>query len=138
VLPDGLFSPWHIMLLGHSGSSYQYHYTKPVAVLSNAASFSATDGFLSAFADLPHVALIGQPSSGGSGAPQRFELPNSGIQIALSSMASFRPNGKLYDGNGIDVDINIMPAVSDFLGKTDAALRRATEWIIGSQNESLE
>jgi len=138
VLPDGLFSPWHIMLLGHSGSSYQYHYTKPVAVLGNAASFSATDGFLSAFADLSHVALIGQPSSGGSGATQRFKLPNSGIQIALSSMASFRPNGKLYDGNGIDVDINIMPAASDFLGKTDAALRRATEWVTDSQNESLE
>lgn len=113
------------MVLGHSMSFQQYFYRQPVVVLCNAASFSATDGFLSVFADLPQVTLIGQPSSGGSGAIQNFDLPQSGIRIALSSMASFRPNGMLYDGNGIDVDIRISPAPNDFLGKTDAVLKRA-------------
>ncbi len=124
-LPQNQFSPWHFMVLGHSMSSQQYFYRQPVVVLCNAASFSATDGFLSVFADLPKVTLIGQPSSGGSGAIQNFDLPQSGIRIALSSMASFRPNGMLYDGNGIDVDIRISPAPNDFLGKTDAVLKRA-------------
>ncbi len=54
---------------------------------------------------------------------------NSGIKILLSSMVSFRPNGKLFDGNGIEVDFTVMPAPGDFLGRSDAVLDRALEWI---------
>ena len=50
-------------------------YDKPVVVLCNAGSFSATDGFLSAMADLPQVTIVGEPSGGGSGATRRFNLP---------------------------------------------------------------
>jgi hypothetical protein len=132
-LPKNQFSPWHFMVLGKSKSPRQYFYPKTVVVLCNVGSFSATDVFLSAFADLPQVTLIGQPSSGGSGSKQIFDLPHSGIQIALSSMASFRQNGKLLDGNGVDVDIKILPTPSDFLGKTDVVLSRAIKWITHSQ-----
>jgi C-terminal processing protease CtpA/Prc len=128
-LPRWKFSAWHFMLLGRSGNARQYHYQKPVAVLSNSASFSATDGFLSAFSDLPGVILIGEASAGGSGATQHFSLPNSGIEITLSSMASFRPNGKLFDGNGIEVDIPVMPTPDDFLGRSDTVIDRAIKWI---------
>lgn len=134
--PKGKFSAWHYMVLGKSGDTRQYHYQKPVVVLSNAASYSATDGFLSAFSNLPGVVLIGQPSSGASGATQQFTLQNSGIRIALSSMASFRPNGKLFDGNGIEVDIPIKPAPRDFLGRSDVVLDRAKEWIKQATEQS--
>jgi hypothetical protein len=130
LFPMEKFSSWHFMVLGKSGDSRQYHYSKPVAVLSNAASFSATDGFLSAFADLPEVVLIGQASSGGSGTTRYFTLPNSGIEVLLSTMISFRPNGKLYDGNGIEVDIPAMPATGDFLCCTDAVLDFAHSWLV--------
>ena len=129
-LPSLQFSDWHFMMLGKSGDNRQYYYKKPVAVLADAASFSATDGFLSAFADLPGVMLIGQPSAGGSGATESFLLPNSGIQVALSSMASFRPNGRMYDGHGIEVDIAVKPRVDDFLGKSDTVLARAVDWLL--------
>ena len=128
-VPEGKFSAWHFMVLGRSGDARQYHYRKPVAVLSNAASFSATDGFLSAFSDLPVVTIIGQASGGGSGATRYFTLPNSGIKILLSTMVSFRPNGKLFDGNGVEVDIPVSPAPDDFLGHSDAVLDRAIERI---------
>ncbi len=128
-LPKGKFSAWHFTLLGRSGDARQYHYQKPVTVLLDAASFSASDGFLSAFADLPNVSLIGQPSSGGSGATRKFRLPNSGIEIALSSMASFRPNGKLFEGNGIEADILVKPTPGDFLGRSDKVLDEALKWI---------
>lgn len=129
-LPKDKFSAWHFMILGKSGNPAQYHYNKPVVVLSNAESFSATDGFLSAFSDLPNVTVIGQASAGGSGATQSFILPNSNIQIKLSSMASFRPNGMLFDGNGINVDIPIMPAPEDFLGHSDRVLEKAIDFIL--------
>lgn len=129
-LPKDKFSAWHFMILGKSGNPAQYHYNKPVVVLSNAESFSATDGFLSAFSDLPNIRVIGQASAGGSGASQSFILPNSNIQIKLSSMASFRPNGMLFDGNGINVDIPIMPAPEDFLGRSDRVLEKAIDFIL--------
>ena len=128
-LPANKFSDWHYMLLGKVANLDQFYYNKPVVVLSNPASFSATDGFLSAFSDLPQVTLIGQASAGGSGATQNFRLPYSGIEVALSSMASFRPNGKLYDGNGVEVDIQVMPELSDYLGDSDAQLQQAIDWI---------
>jgi len=135
--PEGKFSEWHYMVLsrGHSRSLLQrvfgrrrapeyFHYDKPVVVLCNAGSFSASDGFLSAFADLPQVTLVGEPSAGGSGATRRFKLPNSHIIVALSSMASFRANGKLFDGNGVEVDIHAKPDLRDFTMGTDSVLQR--------------
>ena len=80
-------------------------------------------------ADIPGVILLGEPSGGGSGATRRFTLPESGIRIALSSMASFRPNGKLFDGNGVEVDIEMKPTIRDFLGKSDTVRRKAIELI---------
>ncbi len=135
-LPQDKFSSWHFMLLGNSDDARQYYYRKPVAVLVNAGSFSATDGFLSAFSDLPAVKLIGQASSGGSGATRFFTLPNSEIEILLSTMVSFRPNGKLFDGNGIQVDIPVRPAPGDFLCCSDATRDRAKEWLMQA-NEQL-
>jgi hypothetical protein len=128
-VPKGKFSAWHFMVLRKSGDARQYHYRKPVVVLSNARSFSAADGFLSSFSDLPGVTILGQASAGGSGATQYIILPNSGIKISKSSMVSFRPDGKLFDGNGIEVDVAVMPLPSDFLGRSDAVLDRAVDWI---------
>src|SRR5206468_1219273 len=106
-----------------------FYYNKPVVVLSNAGSFSAGDGFVNAFGDLPQVTVVGEPSAGGSGATRTFRLPNTGVGIALASMASFRPNGKLFDGNGIEVDITLGPALEDFTTGTDRVLARAVEVI---------
>jgi hypothetical protein len=138
--PAGKFSEWHYMVLSRDrGKSLGlgivanvlgrerefFHYSKPVVVLSNAGSFSATDGFLSAFADLPQVTIVGEPSGGGSGATRRFQLPNTGVMIALSSMASFRANGKLFDGNGVEVDVIAKPRIADYFSDdADSVLER--------------
>ena len=117
------------MILDKQPQNAGTYYSAQVVVLANAGSFSATDGFLSAFADLEQVTIVGLPSAGGSGATKRFELPHSGIRIGLSSMASYRPNGRLYDGNGIEVDIRAEPTISDYLGETDTALAKALSLI---------
>ena len=132
--PVDLFSDWHYMVLEKTPDVSQYHYKKNVVVLCNAGAFSATDGFLSGMADIPGVTLLGEPSGGGSGATRRFVLPASGIRIALSSMASFRPNGKLFDGNGVEVDIKMKPTVNDFLGKSDTVRTKAIELIMSQSN----
>jgi C-terminal processing protease CtpA/Prc len=80
---------------------------------------------------LPQVTIVVDPSAGGSGATRQFRLPNTGLLIALSSMASFRPNGKLFDGNGIEVDVAVKPRIEDYISNVDTVLERG----IGVINE---
>ena len=90
-------------------------------------NFSASDIFLGAFKGWRNVTLVGTPSGGGSGRYQSYRLENSKLEIRLSSMASFRPDGRLYDGNGIQPDIYVEPIPTDFIGKTDFMLEKAIE-----------
>jgi hypothetical protein len=142
--PEGKFSDWHFMILsrersGRGDSSRTspaggrakdyFFYGKPVVVLSNAGSFSATDGFLNAFADLPQVTIVGEPSGGGSGATRQFQLPRTRVVVALSSMASFRPSGKLFDGHGIEVEVAAKPVIEDYTTDADSVLARGIDVI---------
>jgi hypothetical protein len=74
---------------------------RPVAVLTDEGCFSSCDIFLGAVRLAPQVSLIGTPSAGGSGRSRDFMLPGSRLTVVLSTMASFQPNGELYDGIGI-------------------------------------
>lgn len=135
--PREHFSEWHYFVISPTHDQRYYHYTKPVVVLMDRWNFSACDIFLGAFKGLRNITLMGQPSGGGSGCYQIYRLRNSHIRIHLSSMASFQPNGKLYDGNGIQPDIVIEPVPTDFIGRTDSFLDRAIE-LINSKNISLQ
>lgn len=127
TLPQNEFSQWHYLVLTHLKQSDYFYYDRPVIVLMNTTNYSATDIFLGAFITRPNVTLMGTPSGGGSGRYQSYRLRHSFIKIHLSSMASFQPNGKLYDGNGIQPDFIIEPIPTDFIGKTDSILQAAIQ-----------
>jgi len=129
VLPDKQFSDWHYFVIGPSRDKGTYYYKKPVIILMGTANYSASDIFLGAFKGHNNVTLMGTPSGGGSGRYQKYRLKNSLIGIRLSSMASFLPDGKLYDGNGIEPDVYIEPIPTDFIGKTDSVLQAAIQRI---------
>ena len=126
-LPQGQFSEWHYFVIGPSTAPGYYHYAEPVVVLMDSANFSATDIFLGAFKGHPNIALMGTPSGGGSGRTQKTWLANSDISVRLSSMASFRTNGLLYEGRGIQPDIVMEPEPGYFIGQSDATLKAAIE-----------
>ncbi len=65
-LPIGQFSDWHYMALDRLTDVDIYHYDKPVVVLMNGKSFSATDIFLAGLKGMKNVTLLGTPSAGGS------------------------------------------------------------------------
>ena len=133
-VPDG-FSQWHALLLDGTGHPEEFPYLREVVILSDAGCFSATDIFLGALELLPRVTLMGTASSGGSARSQEFTLPLSLIEVKCASMASFRPNGKLYDGRGIEVDIEIEPDPSYFIaGGEDRVLDAAVAHLV-SQNK---
>ncbi len=123
--PAADFSAWHWLVLARAANPRAYAYGKPLVILLDGGCFSATDVFLAAFAGRPGVTLLGTPSSGGSGRARAFRLANSGIGVRLSSMASFRPDGRAYDGSGIEPDVLVQPAAEDFLGRGDAQLAAA-------------
>ena len=117
------FSKWHYSVVSPNNK----YYNKPVFVIMDGGNFSASDIFLAAFKDSKNITLIGQKSSGGSGFTAINFLENSGILYLLSRMASFQPNGRLYDGNGVIPDIEIKEKLNN-IGK-DIALKEAIQMI---------
>ena len=129
-VPGAGFSAWHYLVLDRTGDAGEYFYDRPVVVLSDSGCFSATDIFLGALAERPRITLLGSASAGGSARSQRYRLPNSGIEITCASMASFRPDGRMYDGRGIEVDIELNSEPVDFLiNGGDAVLDAACAYI---------
>ena len=125
--PEENFSAWHYLVISRGDAE---PYTAPVVVLLDSSGLSATDIFLGALATLPNVTLMGEASSGGSANTEEVRLPNTNLRVKLASMASFRPNGRLYDGRGVEPDIAVQPAPSFFLqGGEDVVLERAVEML---------
>ena len=122
-LPPG-FSAWHYMVV--RGGDHPA-YDGPVILLTDSGCFSATDIFVGAFKGRPNVTVMGTATSGGSGRTQSYTLAHSRLRLRLSSMASFQPNGRLYDTNGIAPDIEVPIKPTDLIGKTDSALDAALE-----------
>jgi len=123
--PKGRFSKWHVMVLDRSGAQRPFLYRERVVILMNAGCYSATDIFLGALKGLEGVTLMGTPSGGGSGRTRGYRLANSRLEVRLSSMASFQPSGRLYDGNGVAPDIVVKPARGDWIGRGDRILDAA-------------
>jgi hypothetical protein len=125
--PAGRFSAWHYFLLERSDPRVPAHYAAPVVVLMDEGCFSATDIFLGAMKGWRNVTLLGTQSGGGSGRARSQDLEHSGIRFQVSSMASFRPDGRLYDGRGIEPDVVVEPTLDDLLGRTDSQLQAACQ-----------
>jgi hypothetical protein len=123
-LPENEFSEWCYLVLERERSQAPIT-AGAVVVLLDGGCFSATDIFLGALAQLPNVTLLGTPSGGGSGRAVGHVLAHSRLEVQLSSMVSFLPDGTLYDGAGIQPDVHVEPTLDDHLGRTDTALERA-------------
>lgn len=124
-LPKGQFSEWHYMILRSKAEDNAYYFNKPVVVLMNAKSFSATDIFLAGLKGLKNVTLLGAPSGGGSGNKETIKLGTTPIELEISTMASFQSNGKLFDGNGVEPDILLQQVPEYYIGGSDNVLDRA-------------
>jgi hypothetical protein len=126
-LPAGKFSPWHFLVLDKKDNEKAFAYDKKVVVLIDRGCFSATDVFAAALGALPNVMLVGEATSGGSGRAAGHRLSKSGVRLQLSTMASFRPDGVLFEGNGVVPDVAVAAEPVDLVGGGDAVLQRALE-----------
>jgi hypothetical protein len=128
-LPRGQFSDWHYMALSRLDDPDVYHYDKPVIVLMNGKSFSATDIFLAGLKGMKRVLLLGTPSSGGSAYSEEFALEATPLKLRIGSMVSFQANGQLFDGTGVHPDVLLEANPEYYLGVQDNVLEEAVRRI---------
>ena len=114
-------------MLDQKDNEKAFAYDKKVVVLIDRGCFSATDVFAAALGALPNVTLVGEATSGGSGRAAGHRLSKSGVRLQLSTMASFRPDGVLVEGNGVVPDVAVAAEPTDLVGGADAVLQRAFE-----------
>lgn len=101
---------------------------RPVVVLANRASYSATNLFVSRMKDAPKVTVIGDKTGGGGGMPFSNELPN-GWMVRFSA-------SPMYDGNmqhiefGIEPDIKVDLDSVDMMKGKDTLIERAVSYLI--------
>jgi hypothetical protein len=124
------FSALHCMVLSPRKGGPYYRYDKPVAVLSDAGSSGAAEMLLAAFKGRKGVTLMGTPSAGATGRSEALRLANSAVVARISTTATFRPDGKLYDGRGVEPDVEAWPEPNDFIGRTDSVLEAARKHLL--------
>lgn len=71
-------------------------YLKPIVILTNRSSYSATNNFVSIMKYRPNVKIVGDSTGGGSGMPFTSELPN-GWTIRFSACSITDPEGNITE-----------------------------------------
>lgn len=102
-------------------------FTKPIVLLTNRYSGSATEDFILMMKVFPYVTLIGDTTSGSIGGhPITRELPNGWI-YRLSTGRYYSSENVSYEGIGIPPNIPVLITESDSLNGKDTILERAIE-----------
>jgi hypothetical protein len=101
---------------------------KPIVVLVNRHSYSATNFFSAYMSTLPNVTLIGDQSGGGGGVPVSFELPN-GWKFRISATRTYLPDGYNIE-RGIEPDIYQTTGPAEELQGVDAIIEKGKSVIL--------
>lgn len=104
-------------------------YKKPLVILTNELSASASEIFSSTLQDLGRATVIGQRSCGCLlGYLGYADLPGGG-QLAYSEIGFVSPKGKRIEGEGVKPDIEIKLTREDILFNRDRALEAADAFL---------
>ncbi len=107
--------------------SKRLRYQKPVIVLTNRRSFSATNDFVNAMRYCPNVTIVGDKTGGGSGLPFHSELPNGwAVRFSASPMYDAKMNHLEF---GIDPDKFVELESEDVLNNKDTLIETAREML---------
>lgn len=96
---------------------------KPVALLTNRCSYSATNDFVNSMRQLPLVTVIGDRTGGGSGMPFSSELPN-GWSVRFSACPMYGPDMEQLEF-GIEPDIHVNMSSEDMNRGIDTIIETA-------------
>lgn len=103
--------------------------SRPVVVLSGAATYSAAEDFLVAWKSSNRGKIIGEPSGGSTGQPLFFTLPGGGTARICTKKDMFA-DGTEWVGKGIEPDIPVKPSMADVQAGKDTVLTRALQYVV--------
>lgn len=101
-----------------------WHYDKPVLLLIGRKCMSSTEAFVLMMAGAPNVTTFGDRTAGSSGNPRQVQLPFS-IIANLPRWIALQPDGKPFDGVGIEPDVKFEAKPGAFQGQRDDLLSAA-------------
>jgi carboxyl-terminal processing protease len=101
-----------------------HQYTKPVRVLTSAATYSAAEDFASAFSGMGRGAIVGEATGGSTGQPLQISLPGGGTARICTKRDTY-PDGRPWVGIGIAPGIAAHPTVDDLRQGKDTVLEAA-------------
>jgi len=107
-------------------------YRGRVAVLTDEASTSACEHFVSGVEATGKVLLVGTPTNGAGGGPTTVKLPD-GTRVAISRALGIRANGVVFEGHGIPPHVFSTPTLEDLRQGRDPAVEVAANWIVSNQ-----
>ncbi len=109
------------------GTHDSIKYTKPVAVLTDRGSYSATTMFAVATKAIPNITLMGDTTGGGGGMPNGGQLPN-GWTYRFTINQFLDMNGNNYAEEGVPPDVVAQFNWSDL--SKDEILEKAVEFLL--------
>lgn len=107
-------------------------YTKPVAVLTSARTYSAAEDFAVAFDSAKRGKIVGEPTGGSTGQPLMFSLPGGGSARVCTKHDRY-PDGKEFMGVGVQPDVLVHPTIADFRAARDTILEAALQALAARQ-----
>lgn len=120
------FSAWIDFKLMPKTNSIPY--PKPLVLLTNRSSYSATEWFIEQMHTLPQVTCIGDTTGGGSAIPLARELPNSWM-LRISNTQTQQLSGGDYQFKGIPPDLPVWINAEDEAKGRDTILERAIAFL---------
>lgn len=111
-------------------ASQREPYTKPVAVLIDRGSFSATSFFSVCTQGYDNIKLFGDYSGGGLGLPNGGELPN-GWTYRFSITRTIANDGGNYE-NGVPPDVRVLLDPACTAQGIDNVIETAADWILSN------
>ena len=109
---------------------YRIKFMKPVVVLANRASFSATNNFVSIMKMLPNVRVVGDTTGGGSGMPFTSELPN-GWNVRFSACS-------ILDATGRETEFGTEPSEGYKVDMSEADMAAGRDTILETAFAAIE
>ena len=105
-----------------------FQFTKPVILLIDRTSISASDNFTLAMRVLPHVTIVGDTTSGCNADSKRVMLPN-GWTCTIPFNLFLDQNGFCWEGIGIPPDIRQINSKEDIKNGKDRVVELAISLI---------
>ncbi len=104
---------------------------RPVIVLANRSSYSATNLFIARMKDAPNARILGDRSGGGGGMPSSNELPN-GWMVRFSSSPMYDAALRSIEG-GIEPDVKVVLEAGDVAKGEDTLIEEGVRRILSKE-----